>query len=127
MSSSSLSHRQCTDGPISGKKSSGDDSWFAGKMSRAKAEKILENTPSGTFLLRESDTRPVCIVLHCTVPALILPQGDYSLSVKYIQVKHIKINRNGNMYDIAPDAKAFPTIQVRSTNVFEMILPSCDD
>jgi hypothetical protein len=39
-------------------------------------------------------------------------QGDYSLSVKYQIVKHIKINQNGKRYDLAPDAKSFPTIQV---------------
>ena len=38
-------------------------------------------------------------------------QGDYSLSIKYGIVKHIKINRHGNKYDVAPDAKQFPSIQ----------------
>ncbi len=38
-------------------------------------------------------------------------QGDYSLSVKYGIVKHIKINRHGNKYDLAPDSKSFPSIQ----------------
>eukprot|EP00052_Salpingoeca_macrocollata_P034789 m.12643 g.12643 ORF g.12643 m.12643 type:complete len:807 (+) comp6968_c0_seq1:124-2544(+) len=76
-------------------KESGDDAWFAGKLPRAKAEKLLEGCPDGTFLVRESDSRP----------------GDYSLSIKYKIVKHIKINRTGKNYELAPDAKHFPTIQ----------------
>jgi len=75
---------------------SGDEGWFGGKIARPKAEKMLEGAPDGTFLVRESHTR----------------QGDYSLSVQYDNnVKHIKINRHGNKYDLAPDAKAFPSIQ----------------
>eukprot|EP00038_Savillea_parva_P023433 m.40912 g.40912 ORF g.40912 m.40912 type:complete len:809 (+) comp6046_c0_seq2:199-2625(+) len=74
----------------------GDEGWFGGKIQRSKAEKILENAPDGTFLVRESHTR----------------QGDYSLSVKYSQnCKHIKINRKGNKYDLAPDAASFTSIQ----------------
>lgn len=74
----------------------GDEGWFGGKIQRPKAEKILEGAADGTFLVRESHTRP----------------GDYSLSVQYDNnVKHIKINRTGNKYDLAPDAKAFPSIQ----------------
>ena len=38
-------------------------------------------------------------------------QGDYSLSIKYQIVKHIKINFTNNRYDIAPDAKNFATVQ----------------
>jgi hypothetical protein len=40
-------------------------------------------------------------------------QGDYSLSVKYTIVKHIKISRRGTKYEIAPDSKGFTSIQVR--------------
>ena len=77
--------------------SSTEDEWFAGKLGRPKAEKFFTGTEDGTFLIRESD-RP--------------PGGEYSLSVKYNNViKHIKINRKGNMYDLAPDAKAFGSIQ----------------
>ena len=77
--------------------SSSEDEWFAGKLGRPKAEKLFVGTADGTFLIRESD-RP--------------PGGEYSLSVKYNNViKHIKINRKGNMYDLAPDAKSFPSIQ----------------
>eukprot|EP00047_Mylnosiga_fluctuans_P003769 m.230841 g.230841 ORF g.230841 m.230841 type:complete len:803 (+) comp12124_c0_seq1:82-2490(+) len=72
----------------------GDEKWFGGRMPRGKADRLLENSANGTFLLRESDSRP----------------GDYSLSVKYNVVKHIKINRRGNKYDIAPDAKPFSSI-----------------
>jgi len=73
-----------------------EDQWFAGRLGRPKAEKLFVGTPDGTFLIRESDSRP----------------GEYSLSVKYNNViKHIKVNRKGNMYDLAPDAKAFPSIQ----------------
>lgn len=72
-----------------------DERWFAGRLPRSKADRILEAAPNGTYLVRESDSRP----------------GDYSLSVKYNLVKHIKINRRGNKYEIAPDAKPFPTIQ----------------
>eukprot|EP00051_Salpingoeca_urceolata_P001684 m.43077 g.43077 ORF g.43077 m.43077 type:complete len:802 (-) comp11610_c0_seq2:431-2836(-) len=75
--------------------SSNNSAWFAGKMPRAKAEKVLESMHDGTYLARESDSRP----------------GDYSLSVKYGVVKHIKINRHGNRYAVAPDAKAFPSIE----------------
>lgn len=31
-------------------------------MPRQKAEKVLEALPNGTFLLRESDARPVCVL-----------------------------------------------------------------
>jgi len=73
-----------------------EEQWFAGRLGRPKAEKLFVGTPDGTFLIRESDSRP----------------GEYSLSVKYNNViKHIKINRKGNMYDLAPDAKSFPSIQ----------------
>lgn len=72
-----------------------DERWFAGKLPRAKADRVLEAAPNGTYLVRESDSRP----------------GDYSLSVKYNLVKHIKISRRGNKYEIAPDAKPFLTIQ----------------
>jgi len=81
-------------GSVSGT-ASGDSAWFAGKLPRDKAEKILTPLRAGTYLVRESDNR----------------LGDYSLSIKYGQVKHIKINRTGNKYELAPDAKAFPTIQ----------------
>lgn len=75
---------------------SSDEGWFGGKIQRGKAEKLLADAPDGTFLVRESQTRP----------------GDYSLSVRYSNnVKHIKINRHGNKFDLAPDAKSFPTIQ----------------
>jgi len=74
----------------------GDEGWFGGKILRQKAEKLLESCPDGTYLVRESHTRP----------------GDYSLSVKYNnEVKHIKINREGKLYDLASDAKSFPSIQ----------------
>ena len=95
--------------------SSGDDSWFAGKMPRGKAEKILEGLPDGTFLVRESDSRLVCQIAHtlkCQVNSAT-NQGDYSLSIKYQIVKHIKVNQTGTRYDIAPDAKNFGTIQAR--------------
>lgn len=73
-----------------------EEQWFAGRLGRPKAEKLFVGTPDGTFLIRESDSRP----------------GEYSLSVKYNTViKHIKVNRKGNMYDLAPDVKAFPSIQ----------------
>ncbi len=75
-------------------KGSGDEAWFAGKMPRGKAEKILTALPDGSYLVRESDSRP----------------GDYSLSIKFGQVKHIKVNREGNKYELAPDAKSFPSI-----------------
>lgn len=76
--------------------SAGDEGWFSGNIQRPKAEKILEGSPDGTFLVRESHTRP----------------GDYSLSVQFDNnVKHIKINRTGNKYDLAPDARSFPSIQ----------------
>lgn len=81
-------------GPPVGK-STEDDSWFAGKLPRQKAEKILENAPDGAYLVRESDSRP----------------GDYSLSIKYKIVKHIKINRVGKKYELAPDAQSFSTVQ----------------
>lgn len=118
--------------------SAGDEGWFGGKIQRPKAEKILEGAADGTFLVRESHTRPVsCCVALCYLDlggrgdgglatwlsggtnadphvwSPLEPQGDYSLSVQYDNnVKHIKINRHGNMYDVAPDAKAFPSIQV---------------
>ncbi len=37
-----------------------DESWFAGRMPRSKADRILESAPNGSYLLRESDSRPVC-------------------------------------------------------------------
>jgi guanine nucleotide exchange factor VAV len=74
---------------------SDDDAWFAGRLPRKKAEKVLSTMPDGAFLVRESDAR----------------LGEYSLSIVYQQVKHIKINRTGNKYDVAPDSKAFPSIQ----------------
>ena len=70
--------------------------WFAGKLGRLKAEKRFVGTPDGTYLIRESD-RP--------------PGGEYSLSVKYNNViKHFKINKKGNMYDLAPKAEKFSSI-----------------
>jgi len=72
-----------------------EETWYAGRLPRLKAEKMFANTPDGTFLIRESDSRP----------------GDYSLSVKFNIVKHIKINRHGKMFELAPDAKAFQSIQ----------------
>eukprot|EP00056_Hartaetosiga_gracilis_P004588 m.76390 g.76390 ORF g.76390 m.76390 type:complete len:651 (+) comp11879_c0_seq1:936-2888(+) len=71
-----------------------NESWFAGRMPRFKAEKVMEDMPDGSFLVRESDGRP----------------GEYSLTIKYLDVKHIKINRRGARYNIAPDSKDFPTI-----------------
>jgi len=73
-----------------------DDRWYAGKMPRQKAEKLLVDCPDSAFLVREAETRP----------------GEYSLSVKYNNnVKHIKINRHGKLYELAPDAKSFECIQ----------------
>jgi len=74
----------------------GDEGWFGGKLDRVKAGTLLEGTPNGAFLVRESVARP----------------GDYSLSVQFNSVvKHIKINRQGKLYDLAPDSKNFPSIQ----------------
>lgn len=73
----------------------GEENWFAGKMDRPTADGLLASVPDGTYLVRESDSRP----------------GDYSLSIKYSIVKHIKINRRGARYDLAPDSKSFLTIQ----------------
>eukprot|EP00043_Microstomoeca_roanoka_P009973 m.95012 g.95012 ORF g.95012 m.95012 type:complete len:787 (+) comp14747_c2_seq1:104-2464(+) len=72
-----------------------DEAWFAGQMPRHKAEKMLETMPDGTFLVRESDGRP----------------GEYSLSIMFQSVKHIKINRKGTKYNVAPDSDEFPSIQ----------------
>lgn len=71
-----------------------DERWFAGRMPRLEADQLLEAMPNGTYMVRESDSRP----------------GDYSLSVAYGHVKHIKINRRGNKYEVAPDSKAFSSI-----------------
>ena len=50
----------------------------------------------GTFLVRESVQRP----------------GEYSLSIMYAgECKHIKINRTGSRFDVAPDSKTFSTVQ----------------
>lgn len=72
-----------------------NERWFAGRMPRGKADQLLEAASPGTYLIRESDSRP----------------GDYSLSVVYGAVKHIKINRRGIKYEVAPDARAFSTVQ----------------
>lgn len=56
---------------------------------------MLETMPDGAFLVRESDGRP----------------GEYSLSIIFKTVKHIKINRKGTRYNVAPDSDEFPTIQ----------------
>jgi hypothetical protein len=37
-----------------------DERWFAGRLPRGKADRLLENASNGTFLVRESDSRPVC-------------------------------------------------------------------
>lgn len=50
---------------------------------------------NGAFLVRESVQR----------------LGEYSLSIVYDgEPKHIKINRHGNKFDIAPDSKAFTSV-----------------
>ena len=36
-----------------------DDRWYAGKMPRGKAEKLLADCPDSAFLVREAETRPV--------------------------------------------------------------------
>eukprot|EP00047_Mylnosiga_fluctuans_P025139 m.182671 g.182671 ORF g.182671 m.182671 type:complete len:207 (+) comp9997_c0_seq25:913-1533(+) len=72
-----------------------DEAWYAGRMPRNKADELLESSPPGTYLVRESDSRP----------------GDYSLSVAFSIVKHIKISRRGIKYEIAPDSKSFASIQ----------------
>eukprot|EP00047_Mylnosiga_fluctuans_P025143 m.183029 g.183029 ORF g.183029 m.183029 type:complete len:95 (+) comp9997_c0_seq45:905-1189(+) len=46
---------------------------------------------------------------------LLTCQGDYSLSVAFSIVKHIKISRRGIKYEIAPDSKSFASIQVSPT------------
>ena len=71
--------------------------WFVGKLGRTQAEKLfVVGKPDGTYLIRESE-RP--------------PGGEYSLSVKYNNViKHFKINKKGNMYDLAPGAEKFSSI-----------------
>jgi hypothetical protein len=67
-----------------------EDQWFAGKTGRSKAEELFAGCDDGTFLIRESNTRP----------------GDYSLSVKYNGiVKHITVNRVGDQFEIAPDVR----------------------
>eukprot|EP00047_Mylnosiga_fluctuans_P025140 m.182252 g.182252 ORF g.182252 m.182252 type:complete len:337 (+) comp9997_c0_seq3:141-1151(+) len=76
-----------------------DEAWYAGRMPRNKADELLESSPPGTYLVRESDSRP----------------GDYSLSVAFSIVKHIKISRRGIKYEIAPDSKSFASIQVSPT------------
>lgn len=87
------------DGPASAGGAPGvflsEDSWYADRMPREKAEKLFADAPDGSFLVRESLTRP----------------GEYSLSVKYNIVKHIKINRSGKLFSLAPDAQSFASIQ----------------
>ncbi|XP_006816331.1 growth factor receptor-bound protein 2-like [Saccoglossus kowalevskii] len=55
--------------------------WFHGKISRAKAEELLQLQPhDGAFLIRESESAP----------------GDFSLSVKFKdEVQHFKVLRDG--------------------------------
>ena len=72
-----------------------DSAWFASRLPRDKAAKMLMPLRDGTFLVRESENR----------------QGEYSLSIKYGQVKHIKIDRSNMKYELAPDSKSFDTIQ----------------
>jgi hypothetical protein len=56
---------------------------------------LLHGLPLGTFLVRESESR----------------QGEYSLSVSFGNVKHIKIIYHERQYRMAPDAPAFDSIQ----------------
>jgi hypothetical protein len=105
-----------------------NERWFAGRLPRSKADELLEAVGPGTYLVRESDSRPVrvcvcvCVCVYLFVDDLLFPrlvrcrrvQGDYSLSVVYGAVKHIKINRRGIKYEVAPDARAFSTVQVRA-------------
>eukprot|EP00045_Choanoeca_perplexa_P000671 m.15423 g.15423 ORF g.15423 m.15423 type:complete len:783 (+) comp10462_c0_seq1:26-2374(+) len=75
---------------------SDDDQWFAGVMDRSKAVQVMLGMADGTFLVRESVQRP----------------GEYSLSIMYAgECKHIKINRTGSRFDVAPDSKTFSTVQ----------------
>lgn len=49
--------------------------WYGGKMAWKEVNSVLGPTPDGTFLVRDSTTRP----------------GNFSLSVKYHDIRHIVI------------------------------------
>lgn len=36
-----------------------DERWFAGRMPRSKADRLLETAANGAYMIRESDSRPV--------------------------------------------------------------------
>ncbi|XP_066293500.1 guanine nucleotide exchange factor VAV2-like isoform X3 [Branchiostoma lanceolatum] len=67
--------------------------WYTGQMERAEAEKMLESLSMGVYLVRESSRRP----------------GQWAISLKHKQVKHIKVNQQNGCVFIA-EAKMFPNI-----------------
>ncbi|XP_065192897.1 protein vav-like [Sycon ciliatum] len=67
--------------------------WFVGKMSRAEAELHLLHSADGVYLIRESEAHP----------------GDYALSIKFEQPKHIRVNQRDGAYYLSL-TKTFPSM-----------------
>ena len=66
-------------------------SWFFGNITRAEAELVLSSGINGSFLIRESESKP----------------GQYSISLRYDgRVFHYRIHAdNSNQYHVTPESK----------------------
>ena len=62
--------------------------WFAGGISRDAAATALQDLADGSFLVRESQSRP----------------GQFTLTVKYIEIRHIMIINQGGLYGFSVPA-----------------------
>ncbi|KAI8518417.1 Guanine nucleotide exchange factor vav2 [Branchiostoma belcheri] len=67
--------------------------WYSGQMERADAQKLLESLSMGVYLVRESANKP----------------GQWAISLKHRQVKHIRVNQQNGCVFIAKD-KMFQNI-----------------
>lgn len=65
-------------------------SWFHGNITRAEAELSLSSGINGSFLLRESESKP----------------GQFSISLRYDgRVFHYRIHSQNSMYYVTPESK----------------------
>lgn len=97
--------------------------WYAGAMSRAEAEDVLTDTPNGTFLIRDSDTRPGQYDLAISASMIPVPPTFWEARLPLFlggrlpepltppEVKHIKVlisygkKKSKPLYAFAPNER----------------------
>lgn len=88
-----------------------DSSWYAGRMDRARANKVIAPFKFVVMLMHIMQVMAGMVDGAFLVRESVQRVGEYSLSIMFDgEPKHIKINRSGAQFDIAPDSDPFSSV-----------------